>query len=716
VTEPRPVTRAAVALDDPRLYVNRELSLLAFDQRVLAQARDPDTPLLERLRFLAICSTNLDEFFEIRVAGLKQHLALDVSQAGPDGLAPQETLARIGVVARELVAEQYRVLNEELMPALEKEGIRLLRRAQWTERQERWAQRYFRSQVLPVLTPMGLDPGHPFPRVLNKGLDFIVSLEGDDAFGRHTGIAVLQVPRSLPRLIQLPKQVADGPFDFVMISSIVRAHVGELFPGMVVKGCYQFRVTRNSDLWVDEDEADDLLQAVKGELPARRFGAAVRLEVADECPPDVASFLLDMVELSAEDLYQVHGPVNLHRLAAIYELADRPDLKYPPFVPGVPRRIERGASLFEVIRRGDVLLHHPYESFSPVVELLREAARDPDVLAIKQTLYRVGGESPLIDALLDAARAGKEVTVIVELRARFEEAANIDLATKLQEAGVNVVYGIVRYKAHAKAILIVRREGRRLRRYVHLGTGNYHARTARAYTDLGLFTCDPDLAEDVHRLFVQLTGLGRAGRMHRLIYSPFTLLPWLVERIEKEAEAARAGKRAKITARMNALEEPEIIRALYRASQAGVRIELLVRGICCLRPEVPGVSDNIRVRSVIGRFLEHSRVFRFHASGENLTYLASADWMMRNLHHRVETCFPVEDRRLAARVVSEALDPYLADNTQAWRLAADGTYRRLTPGKRTKRCAQSELLERLASPAPQPVRTQRGLRTRPTKS
>jgi polyphosphate kinase len=688
--------RHAVDLSDPTLFVNRELSLLEFERRVLAQARDPETPLLERLRFLTICSTNLDEFFEIRVSGLRQHEAAGVSRPGPDGLVPQETLARIGPTAHEIVAEQYRVLNDELLPALEEKGIRLLRRAQWTKRQERWIRRYFRSQVLPVLTPMGLDPGHPFPRVLNKGLNFIVSVEGDDAFGRHSGIAVLQVPRSLPRLFVLPREVAEGPHDFVMITSVIRAHIEELFPGMTVNGCHQFRVTRNSDLWVNEGEADDLLEAIKGELPGRRFGAAVRLEVADDCPPDVASFLLDMAELTQADLYQVPGPVNLHRLVAIHELVERPELKFPPFAPGVPRRIEKGRDMFEVIRRADVLLHHPFESFNPVLELVREAAKDPNVLAIKQTLYRVGAKSPLVDALLDAARAGKEVTVLVELRARFDEAANIDLAMRLQEAGANVVYGIVRYKAHAKALLVVRREGRRLRRYVHLGTGNYHAATTRAYTDFGLMTCDKEIGEDVHRLFAELTALGGATRMKRLIHAPFTMYKTMLELIAREAKAARKGKPAKITARMNSLEEPSIIRALYEASQAGVKIDLLVRGVCCLRPGVAGVSENIRVRSVVGRFLEHSRVFRFHAGGEDLVFLASADWMTRNLHHRVEACFPVDDPRLKARVAEEGLDTYFADNVQAWRMESDGAYRRLSPRKHRPRCAQQELLKRLA--------------------
>jgi polyphosphate kinase len=703
LTAPKTSSRRPIDLGDPSLYLDRELSLLAFQERVLAQARDAATPLLERLRFLTICSTNLDEFFEIRVAGLKQQEAVGIVRSGPDGPSPQELLARIGEAAHRLVAEQYRVLNDELLPALAKERVRLVRVADWTPRQARWVRRYFRSQVAPVLTPVGLDPGHPFPRVLNKGLDFIVSLEGDDAFGRRSGIAVLQVPRALPRLLVLPPKVADGPHDFVMITSVIRAHAGELFPGMEVKGAWQFRVTRNSDLWVDEDEAEDLLQAVKGELPARQFGAAVRLEVADDCTPEVSAFLLDMTELGQGDLYVCPGPVNLYRLVALHELCDRPDLKYRPFVPGVPRRIEKGRGMFDAIRRRDLLLHHPYESFTPVIDLIREAAADPNVLAIKQTLYRVGAHAPLVDALLEAARVGKEVTVLVELRARFEEAANIDLATKLQEAGANVVYGIVRYKAHAKALLVVRREGKRLRRYVHLGTGNYHAGTTRAYTDFGLMTCDKEIGEDVHRLFSHLTGLGGATRMRRLLESPFTLHKALLDLIDRETGAARRGKRAEIVARMNALEEPTIIRALYEASRAGVKIDLLVRGICRLRPGVPGVSENIRVRSIVGRFLEHSRVFRFHARGAELVFLASADWMTRNLHHRVETCFPVDDARLKARVVHEGLDTCLADNVQAWTLHADGSWRRLKPGKRPPRCAQEELLHRLAATADAPI-------------
>jgi polyphosphate kinase len=450
---------------------------------------------------------------------------------------------------------------------------------------------------------------------------------------------------------------------------------------------------------VDEEEVDNLLQALKGELPSRNYGDAVRLEVADNCPQDVAQSLLSRVQLGAADLYRCHGPVNLHRIAALHEAVDRPDLKYPPFVPGLPRRLSPDRDLFEVLRRGDLLLHHPYESFAPVVEFVRQAAADPQVLAIKQTLYRSGPRSPLVDALLDAARAGKEVTAVIELRARFDEAANIDLATRLQEAGATVVYGVVGYKAHAKLLLVVRREGRRLRRYCHLGTGNYHPGTARSYTDFSLLTAQREFGEDVHKLFMQLTGLGKVTRLQKLLQSPFTLQRTLVALIDHEAERARQGRTSGIRAKMNALSEPSIIRALYHASQAGVPIDLVVRGICCLRPGVPGVSETIRVRSIVGRFLEHSRVFSFHADGEELTFCASADWMSRNFFRRVEACFPIEDTRLKARVMEEGLAASMADNTQAWLLQSDGRWKRARPGTSRPRCAQDGLLEELADTA-----------------
>ncbi len=685
-----------IDLKQPELYLNRELSQLEFVRRVLELAADKTVPLLERLRFLCISSTNLDEFFEIRVSGLKQQAQAGAVQAGPDNLNPQDTLKRISAMARALVAEQYRILNEALIPELAEANIRFVRRTHWSAKQAAWVKRYFNEALLPVLSPMGLDPAHPFPRILNKSLNFIVALEGKDAFGRNSGVAVVQAPRSLPRLTHLPRDCSKGPHDFVFLSSIIHAHVNDLFPGMKVTGCFQFRLTRNSELFVNEEEIDDLLHALEGELPMRHYGDALRLEVADNCTHDMAHFLLRQFDLSAEDLYQVAGPVNLHRLMMIPDLVDRPDLKYPAFTPGLPRRLAHTTDLFEVIRRGDVLLNHPFESFAPVIDFVRQAAADPDVLAIKQTLYRTGAESALVDMLVDAAHAGKEVTVVVELRARFDEAANIYSANRLQDAGAHVVYGVVGYKTHAKMILVVRREGKRLRRYVHLATGNYHSRTARTYTDFGLFTCDKDIGDDVHKVFQQLTGLGRAIKLKKLLQSPFTLFKTLRELVSREAAHAKQGKPARIIAKMNALSEPQMIEALYEASRAGVKIDLIVRGVCCLRPGVPGVSENIQVRSIVGRFLEHSRVFYFHNDGNPVVFCSSADWMTRNLFRRVEVCFPVEDKRLAARILNEGLQPYLTDNSQTWLLRSDGTYRRIKSGSHKPRSAQQFLLETLA--------------------
>jgi polyphosphate kinase len=683
-------------LKQPELFLNRELSLLEFNRRVLAQSLDATIPLLERLRFLCISSTNLDEFFEIRVARLQEQVVSGSVQAGPDNLLPQDVLKQISTIAHQQVGEQYRVLNEVLIPELERERIRFVRRTEWNADQEAWVRHYFEHELLPVLSPLGLDPSHPFPRILNKSLNFVVALKGVDAFGRRGGVAVVQAPRALPRLIQMPKDCATGPHDFVFLSSIIHTHVNDLFPGMEVVGCYQFRVTRNSELFVDEEEIDDLLLAVEGELHSRRYGDTVRLEAADNCPEDMAGYLMNKFDLTPDFLFQVNGPVNLNRLLAIYDMVDRPDLKFPAFTPSLPRRLTRNKNLFDVIRQGDILLHHPFESFAPVVDFVRQAAADPQVLAIKQTLYRTGPDSAIVAALVDAARAGKEVTVVIELRARFDEEANINLATVLQEAGAHVVYGVVGYKTHAKMILVVRRERTRLRHYVHLGTGNYHDRTARLYTDFGLLTCDDAIGDDVHKLFLQLTSIGRSGRLQKLLQSPFTLHKGLIERIEHEADNARAGKTARIRAKMNALVEPQIIQALYAASQAGVQIELIVRGICCLRPGLPGVSENIRVRSIIGRFLEHTRVYWFYNDGKEEVWLASADWMDRNFYRRVEVAFPIEIKTLRERVIKESLGFYLADNIQAWVLTSDGNYRRLSPDGQEPASAQGMLLRELA--------------------
>ena len=683
----------------PELYLNRELSLLAFNRRVLEQAKDAKAPLLERLRFLCIASTNLDEFFEIRVARLQEEVVSGSVQAGPDNLSAAENLKRISEEAHKLVEEQYRVLNEVLIPLLDRERIRFVRRTEWNAQQEAWVRNYFEHELLPVLSPLALDPAHPFPQILNKSLNFIVSLKGSDSFGRRGGIAVVQAPRALPRLIPLPAETGSGPHDYVFLSSIIHTHVNDLFPGMEVTGCYQFRVTRNSELFVDEEEVGDLLRAVEGELPSRRYGDTVRLEVADNSPPEMTEYLRNRFNLTPDDVYLVNGPVNLNRLIAIPDLVDRPDLKYPAFVPRLPPRLARSHDIFAVIRQADVLLHHPFESFAPVVDFVRQAAGDPNVLAIKQTLYRAGAKSAIVDALVEAARAGKEVTVVIELRARFDEEANINLASRLQQAGAHVVYGVVGYKTHAKLILVVRREAGHLRHYVHLGTGNYHDRTARLYTDYGLFTCDNAIGEDVHKVFLQLTSIGRVGKLKKLLQSPFSLHQELLHKIEREMNHARNGKPAKLMGKMNALVEPQIIQALYAASQAGVEIHLIVRGICCLRPGIPGVSDRIHVRSIIGRFLEHTRVYWFHNDGKEEVYCASADWMDRNFFRRVEIAFPIEDKALKTRVIKESLAYYLADNTQAWELRADGSYRRLTPENATAESAQDTLLKTLAETA-----------------
>lgn len=677
----------------PELYINRELSLLEFNRRVIEQAKDKNNPLLERLRFLCIAGTNLDEFFEIRVAGLRQQVKYGSVQAGPDNLAPADILKKISDIAHELVNEQYRVLNEVLIPALADENIRILKRKAWRAKLSRWIKRFFNSELLPVLSPIGLDPAHPFPRVLNKNLYFIVSLEGKDAFGRDSRLAIVQAPRSLPRIIHTPQEYTASGHDFILLSSIIHAHVGELFPGMKVTDCYQFRVTRNGELFVDDEEVDDLLRALEGELPSRRFNEAVRVEVADNCPEEISMFLLKEFNLPKDALYKVNGPVNLDRLLQIHDLVDRPDLVYPGFTPDLPPRLIKHTNIFESLHHGDILLHHPFQSFVPVVDFLRQAATDPEVLSIKQTLYRTGDDSAIVEALKLAARKGKEVTVVIELRARFDEEANIELASDLQEAGANVVYGIVGYKTHAKMSMIVRREGRTLRRYIHLGTGNYHARTTRLYTDYGLLTCDKAVGEDVNKLFHQLTGLGRASKLKKLLQSPFTLHKSMLNLIRQEAKNARAGKEARIIAKMNALTEPEIIRALYDASRAGVKIDLIIRGICCLRPGVPEVSENIRVRSIVGRFLEHTRVYYFYAGGKELLFCSSADWMQRNFFYRVESCFPIEEKRPRDQIIRMGLSDYLTDNCQAWILQPDGSYRRTKPGGHKQRAVQASLLE-----------------------
>jgi polyphosphate kinase len=684
-------------------FLNRELGILAFNRRVLAQAADESVPILERLRFLTIVSSNLDEFFEIRVAGLKEQIKLNLPEPGPDGKGPPEVFAAVSAEAHAIVAEQYRLLNEVLLPSLAQAGVVFPRREEWTGAQRQWIREYFFRELLPVLTPIGLDPAHPFPKVLNKSLNLAVELVGRDAFGRSSRAAIVQAPRALPRVIRLPRELATSQFAFVFLSSILHAHVEELFTGMKVLGCYQFRVTRNSDLFVDEEEIKNLHTALKGELLHRHFGNAVRLEVADNCSQQMIDFLLQQFDLEDVDLYRVEGPVNLYRMREVHEQVERPDLKYPPFQPGLPAPLDTRSDLFELLKKQDVLLHHPYQSFAPVIEFIRTTAADPGVIAIKQTVYRTGTDSELMEILVDAARRGKEVTVVVELMARFDEEANLNWAARLEEVGAHVVYGVVGHKTHAKMALIVRREegenGKVLRRYAHLATGNYHPRTARQYTDFGLLTANEDLCADVAEIFKQLTGLGRVGKVRHVWQSPFTLHKRVVEAIRNEARLAREGRPARIVAKMNALLDPQVIDELYLASQAGVKIDLVVRSVCALRPGIAGLSENIRVRSIVGRFLEHSRVFLFLNDGAEDVYLSSADWMGRNFFRRIELCFPVLDPALKRRVMREGLQPYLDDNVQAWDMDAEGAYTRARPRRGRPRSAQEELLFTLATPS-----------------
>jgi len=661
---------------DAELFLNRELSQLAFNFRVLEQARDESMPLLERLKYLCISCTNLDEFFEIRAATVKTALQYKAPLL-PDNMDPQLALERIYALSNKLVHEQYTLWNETLRPELSDAGIHILGRETWTASKKRWLHNYFKNEIMPVLSPLALDPAHPFPQILNKSLNVAVVLEGKDAFGRRGGIAIVRAPRSLPRIIQIPEKYSGGTDDYVFLSSILTEFVGDLFPGMKVKGAYQFRVTRNSELFVDEEEVENLASALKDELHSRGYNPAVRLEIAKDCPSRIVRILLENFNLTESALFRINGPVNLNRVIQVYDLAKRADLKFPNFKQGKADLDEDDP--FSSIRDRDILLHHPYQSFNAVLDLLQHAANDPHVLAIKQTLYRTGKDSKIIDHLITAAQNGKDVSVVVELRARFDEEANLTMANRLQEAGVQVIYGVVGFKTHAKMMMIVRREGRILRRYVHLGTGNYHAGTAKVYTDIGLMTAHSGITEDVHSIFQQLSGMGTAIKLKHLLTSPFTLHAGLLKKIKREAALAREGKPAHIVAKINAINEPEVIKALYAASQAGVKIELIVRGACCLRPGVAGMSENITVRALVGRFLEHSRVYWFGNNGKSEIYCSSADWLERNLLRRVETCFPVLEPELAQRVFIEELQYCLKDNVQSWQLGADGKYTKNAP-------------------------------------
>jgi polyphosphate kinase len=690
-------------LNQPSLFVNRELAWLEFNNRVLEEALDASNPLLERLKFLAIVSSNLDEFFEIRVAGLQQQVDSGSQKADADGMKPAQTLEEIQRRVSRMVAEQYRCYNREIVPGLAAQGIDLLTVDDLNEAGRAWVADYFTREVLPVLTPLAIDPSHPFPQLLNKSLNLAVLLDaprGGPSQGalfenwnpsQEGRMGVVQVPRVLPRLVALPASISGpGPTDYVFLSSIISTHIGQLFPGLRVLGCYAFRVTRNSELYLDEDEADNLLEAMHEQLQRRRRGDAVRLEVQRGCAPHVVEFLLRTFELEPIDLYEVDGPINLTRLMAVYAGVKNPalkDAKFSPIVPKALRQIGNADELFAAIARDDVLLHHPYESFQPVVDFVQRAADDPRVLAIKQTLYRTSGDSPIVKALMRAAQNGKQVTALVELKARFDEENNIQWAKQMEEAGVHVLYGLVGLKTHCKLSLVVRREEHggqsALRRYAHLGTGNYNEVTARLYTDIGLLTARPEIGEDVAKIFNLMTGMGEYPGLSKLHMAPFRLHQTFLDLIERETQFALRNKKTKktapskkpcIIAKMNALVDPEIIKALYRASQAGVKVDLIVRGICCLRPGVRGVSENITVRSIVDRYLEHSRIFYFNNDGNEEIYGGSADWMPRNFFRRIETVFPVLDETLKRRLKEEILGAALRDNTKARLMKADGSY------------------------------------------
>lgn len=675
-----PVEETPVDLKAPELYINRELSHLQFNIRVLEQALDENHPLLERLMFLLIFSSNLDEFFEIRVAEQLHQLKYGREAVGPDAMHPEKIISRISEICHAQIERQYQILNEILFPEMEAEGIHFLRRRLWTDEQREWIRQYFENNVVPVISPVGLDPSHPFPRLVNKSLNFIVELDGKDAFGRQTGMAVIPAPRSLPRLVRLPDEICEGEGDhLIFLSSLIHEFADELFPGMKVKGCFQFRITRNADLTFDFEEIEDLANTLRGELHSRKYGDAVRLEVDSRTPEELITFLQQEFTLNESQTYRVNGPVNLTRMMAVRDLVERNDLRYKPFSPGIPGKLKDQKDIFTALKQSDQLLLHPFQSFIPVVDLLRQSAKDPNVVAIKQTLYRTGVKSDIVNALVEAARSGKEVTVVIELRARFDEESNLHLASRLQEAGCLVVYGVVGYKCHAKAMLIVRQEGNKLVRYSHLGTGNYHSGTARLYTDYSFLTADQEVGEDVHKVFQQLTGMGKIQKLKKLYNAPFTLHAKMLEMIQREARHAKSGKDAHIMVKVNGLTEPKLIRALYDASRAGVKIDLVIRGMCRLRPGIPDLSENIRVRSIIGRFLEHTRVCYFANNGKPEVFAASADWMERNMLNRVETGFQLFGKN-ADRMKKE-LDYYMMDNTQAWDLHADGSYTQAHPAE-----------------------------------
>jgi len=679
---------------DPKNFINRELSWLEFDRRVLEEAQDPTQPLIERVKFLTIFSSNLDEFFEIRVAGIKQQIESETSDVGPDGLSPTETFSNIRRVVSELVATQYALWNDELLPQLAENGIRVREVSELGAKREAWAHRYFQQEVFPMLTPLAVDASHPFPQLLNKSHNLLVRAKTQR--GGEPLHAIVQVPRVVPRLILMPRSKGeDEPWDYIYLASLIKQHIGELFPGLILEGVHAFRVTRNSDLYIDDEEAENLLRTIEQELRRSSRGDAVRLEVETDCPRDFRDLLLEFFDLTEADVYKVDGPLSMTHLTPLITNDAFAKLKDRPFQPGRDPALPPHADMFEVLRRQDVLLHHPYDSFDPIVDLIEEAAQDPQVLAIKITLYRTSGDSPIVEALIDAATAGKQVTAIVELRARFDEAVNIQWARRLEEAGAHVIYGVVGLKTHCKALLIVRRDADRIRHYVHLGTGNYHPRTARIYTDWSFLTTEPQLTEEVAIVFNTLTGLAGYPGLKKLMVAPFDMKQRLIGLIERERDHALAGKPARIIAKLNSLVDQEIIEKLYEASCAEVTIDLIVRGICCLRPKIPGLSENIRVTSIVGRFLEHSRIYYFANDGHPDLFLSSADWMPRNFLRRIEVAFPVENPALRDNIINEVLPRFLNDRVKARELQPDGSYRRLKPeGPEARAQAQWHFRER----------------------
>lgn len=655
--------------------LSRERAILEFNRRVLAQARRADVPLLERLRYICIVSSNMDEFFEVRFSD-----AIDAARL-PDSDTSHADVAVVVADAHALIDEQYRVFNDEVMPALAARQIVIVNHADRDDAQREWVAQFFHREVQPLLVPVGLDPAHPFPQVANKSLNFIAQLDGIDAFGRENTIAIVKVPRVLPRVIRLPARLAGGRQVFVLLTSVIRAHLGELFPERKVVAFSQFRVTRDSDMDVDDDDVTNLRQALRSELTTRHFGRAVRIEVVNTCPARLSDFLLMQFDLPDAALYRVNGPVNLVRMNTLIDLAVAPALRFAPHEPAWPAdQLPRGRRVMEVMAERDILTHQPFQSFDPVVQFLREAVEDPQVLAIKQTIYRTGSESVLMELLIEAARRGKEVLAVVELKARFDEEANIDWADRLEAVGVQVVYGIVGLKTHAKLLLVTRKEGRRLVRYGHLSTGNYNSKTARLYTDVSFLTTDTEITADADAVFQHLASLNMLRPTKRLLVAPFTLQSTMVTLIERVAGAARAGQPARIVCKFNALTDPVLIAALIAAGQAGAEIDLIVRGACALPPGLPGQTDHIRVRSVVGRFLEHTRVLYFRwgeqASDEAL-YFSSADWMTRNMLRRIEIAWPIRDTVLRQRVIDECLVPYLHDERDAWTLDSTGHYQRV---------------------------------------